>query len=127
MDPKTIVVKPPFVELPLRKDGPRGNAWGLFGPDDQCGMLNLLTADRVREAAKEIKDGIRISTDMHLDRLVKPFFGRKYISHSISHTVPQAMNDCTVQFNTQVGTQWDGKVQIPFTTWRTASNIMYRF
>lgn len=101
-------VKPPFDELPLRKDGPRGNAWGLFGPNDQCGMLNLITPECVREAAKEIEDGVRISTDMHLDRLVKPFFGRKYINHSIRHTVPQAMNDCTVEFNTQVGTQWDG-------------------
>ncbi|TVY83912.1 hypothetical protein LSUE1_G001006 [Lachnellula suecica] len=31
---------PPFSSLPLQKDGPRGNAWGLFGKNDELGMLN---------------------------------------------------------------------------------------
>jgi hypothetical protein len=44
------------------KNGPRGNAWGLWGPDNQLGMLNLLTDEAVQRAAAEnIKTGKRVS------------------------------------------------------------------
>lgn len=53
---------PAFEDLPLDKKGPRGNAWGLWGPDDQLGTLNLLTDDTIASAAKEnIITGQRIS------------------------------------------------------------------
>lgn len=53
---------PKFSDLPLQKDGPHGNAWGLWGPDDQLGTLNLLTDDLVARAAREnILTGQRIS------------------------------------------------------------------
>lgn len=54
--------RPTFAELPLAKDGPRLNAWGLWGPGDQLGTLNLLTDDVVARAAEEnIKTGVRVS------------------------------------------------------------------
>jgi hypothetical protein len=53
---------PEFSSLPIDKNGPRGNAWGLWGPNDQLGTLNHLTAERVRDAAaEEIKTGERAS------------------------------------------------------------------
>lgn len=53
---------PKFSDLPLHKDGPHGNAWGLWGPDDQLGTLNLLTDDVIAKAASEnIITGQRIS------------------------------------------------------------------
>lgn len=53
---------PKFSEFPLQKDGPHGNAWGLWGPDDQLGTLNLLTDDIIAKAAAEnILTGQRIS------------------------------------------------------------------
>ncbi|RFN47834.1 hypothetical protein FIE12Z_7909 [Fusarium flagelliforme] len=63
--------KPSFDSLPLRKDGPAGNAWGLFGNNDECGMLNLLTPDIVTKAASEIRDGSRVSTDWPLNPWVE--------------------------------------------------------
>ena len=36
---------------------PEGSNWGEFGPDDQLGRLNLLTAERVLEAVKEVRLG----------------------------------------------------------------------
>ena len=57
--------KPPFDELPLHRDGPPGNAWGLLGPDDELGMLNLITP---LQASKDIRHGIRVSTDLPLDK-----------------------------------------------------------
>lgn len=53
---------PSFSELPVDKKGPHGNAWGLWGPDDQLGTLNYLTSDVVAKAVKEqVQTGQRIS------------------------------------------------------------------
>ncbi|KPM38458.1 hypothetical protein AK830_g8091 [Neonectria ditissima] len=99
---------PPFDDLPLDKSGPLGNAWGLWGPDDQLGMLNLLTPETVAAAAAEIREGIRISLDWPLDRISHPPFGRIPFNHRILNKAPMVMNDDVVSFNTQSSTQWDG-------------------
>ena len=60
MDPK-FQEYPRFEDLPLQKNGPHGNAWGLWGPNDQIGTLNHLTEGIVAKAAKEnIKTGNRV-------------------------------------------------------------------
>jgi hypothetical protein len=60
MDPKYSEY-PSFSDLPLQESGPHGNAWGLWGPDDQIGTLNHLTEDAVASAAKaQIKSGKRV-------------------------------------------------------------------
>lgn len=100
--------KPPFDDLPLRKDGPPGNAWGLFGPSDECGMLNLLTPEKTQAAAAEIKTGIRISTDWPLDAMARPCFGRAPFKQTIKNKAPREVNDDTLEFNTQSSSQWDG-------------------
>ncbi|KAK5995470.1 hypothetical protein PT974_03878 [Cladobotryum mycophilum] len=100
--------KPSFDALPLRKDGPHGNAWGLFGEDDQLGMLNLLTPETTINAAREIIDGTRVSTDLPIGRVSKPFWGRPALHHTIKKWEPVTINDDVVTFNTQSSTQWDG-------------------
>lgn len=100
--------KPSFDSLPLRKDGPRGNAWGLFGPNDECGMLNLLTPENTARAAAEIREGVRISTDWPLNSMSKPCFGRTPMEHTIKNKAPRASNDDVLTFNTQSSSQWDG-------------------
>ncbi|RAK95925.1 uncharacterized protein BO80DRAFT_418002 [Aspergillus ibericus CBS 121593] len=100
--------KPSFDDLPLDKTGPPGNAWGLFGPNDQCGMLNLLTPERTSAAAREIIDGVRISTDWALDRISTPAFDRAPFAQTIHNKAPRSVNDDVLQFNTQTSTQWDG-------------------
>lgn len=53
---------PSFESLPLDPNGPHGNAWGLWGKDDQLGTLNLLTEDVIAQAARElILTGQRVS------------------------------------------------------------------
>src|SRR3546814_4096670 len=49
------------------KNRPEGSNWGDFGPDDQCGRLNLLTHERVGEAAREDREGRRIYMSMTRD------------------------------------------------------------
>jgi hypothetical protein len=99
---------PPFSALPLDKDGPPGNAWGLWGPNDQLGTLNLLTPETVAAAAAEIKDGIRIALDWPLDKPSFPTFERERFKHRLIPKPPMIMNDDEITINTQSSTQWDG-------------------
>ncbi len=52
---------------PRWKRRPEGSTWGDWGPDDQLGRLNLLTAERVLRAAKEIQTGERFCLSLPLD------------------------------------------------------------
>ncbi|KAJ5921254.1 hypothetical protein N7466_009580 [Penicillium verhagenii] len=99
---------PPFSELPLDKSGPPGNAWGLFGANDQLGMLNHLTPEVVAAAATEIQTGIRVSLDWPLDRPSCPTDERRVFEHRIVHYADVPMNDDEVHMNTQSSSQWDG-------------------
>ncbi|KAM0271947.1 hypothetical protein ACHAQH_008886 [Verticillium albo-atrum] len=104
----TPIQLPSFDELPLDKSGPPGNAWGLWGDDDELGMLNLITPETVTMAAAEIKEGIRISLDWPLDKPSFPTFERQRFKHHLLNRAPMTMNDDAIELNTQSSTQWDG-------------------
>lgn len=99
---------PKFEDLPLDKSGPPGNAWGLFGKNDQLGRLNLITPLTVKEAASEITTGIRVSLDWPMNKPSFPAFERARFDHQLINYAPRAINDDTLAFNTQCSTQWDG-------------------
>jgi kynurenine formamidase len=46
---------------------PPGSNWGDFGPDDQLGRLNLLTADKVRQGVAEVREGLTFCLSLPLD------------------------------------------------------------
>lgn len=51
----SVKALPTFDELPLLdgdKDWP-GCAWGLWGPDDELGTVNLLTQENLVQVTKE--------------------------------------------------------------------------
>lgn len=55
---------PDFDDLPKVKDMPQGCAWGVFdceGKKDLLGTLNFLTPGIVKDASKEVQDGVSIS------------------------------------------------------------------
>ncbi|KAL3417442.1 hypothetical protein PVAG01_11442 [Phlyctema vagabunda] len=99
---------PSFDALPLQKAGPRGNAWGLFGKDDELGMLNRLTPETTLAATKEIVHGIRIATDWPMDQPRTPCFSRQAFHQEIFHKEPRTVNDDILTLNTQSSSQWDG-------------------
>jgi hypothetical protein len=100
---------PSFDELPLDKNGPPGNAWGLFGPHDELGMLNLITPETVKAAAaSEIRCGVRASLDWPLDKPRAPTFERQKFHHRLLPSSSITMNDDAVHLNTQSSSQWDG-------------------
>ncbi|KAF4625648.1 hypothetical protein G7Y89_g12515 [Cudoniella acicularis] len=102
------MANPSFDLLPLKREGPRGNAWGLFGDRDELGMLNRLTPETTLAASREIVHGIRISTDCALDILKTPCFTREPFHQHIKHKAPRTANDDVLTLNTQSSSQWDG-------------------
>jgi kynurenine formamidase len=57
---------PSYGELPAAPDGGR-SAWAMFGPDDQCGLVNLLSPDRVLAAVRLVNKGAVFSLNAALD------------------------------------------------------------
>ncbi|KAB5547338.1 hypothetical protein GE09DRAFT_1224343 [Coniochaeta sp. 2T2.1] len=101
---------PSFSALPLGKDGPMLNAWGLYGSQDELGTLNRLTDERVAAAARqEIKTGVRVSLNWPLNAQSKgSFFARQKFHQDMFAKQPRCVNDDVWSFNTQVSSQWDG-------------------
>ncbi len=54
-------------ENPRWKRRPPGSNWGDWGPDDQLGRLNLLTADKVLNGVAEVKEGKTFCLSLPLD------------------------------------------------------------
>ncbi|MFN7086047.1 MAG: cyclase family protein [Burkholderiales bacterium] len=52
---------------PRWKKRPPGSNWGEFGPDDQCGRLNLLTPEKVRQGIAEAREGVTFNLSLPLD------------------------------------------------------------
>ncbi|OGE54886.1 hypothetical protein PENARI_c005G09133 [Penicillium arizonense] len=100
--------RPRFEDLPLREGDPPWSAWGLYGPDDELGTLNLLSAQTVLKASEEIRTGRRFGLDLPIDYLTAPSHGRTALSHTVIWKAPRAVHDDEIAFNTQISTQWDG-------------------
>jgi len=104
---------PDFDSLPPVKGMPQGCSWGFWnkgGKRDNLGTLNLLTADVVKEASKEIKSGVRVQLDWKLSE-PKLGSGRKLVEQKVidfhDHGSLYGF-DYEVHFNTQCSSQWDG-------------------
>jgi len=105
---------------------PPGSNWGDFGPDDQIGRLNLLTADKVLQGMAEVQEGRTFCLSLPLDlpggnvlnvRRFPPALrptvrnGRANINYQMAQDNPQhtdVMGDDAVLLYTQYSTQWDG-------------------
>ncbi|KAJ5606539.1 hypothetical protein N7510_009320 [Penicillium lagena] len=116
-DPPTVA----FDALPLNPNGPRGNAWGRFGPTDQLGTLNLLTPERVVEAAKEIRSGVRISLDWPLSMPSYPSFNRSPFKQELVLRNPNCVYDDILTFNSQ-GVTGRG-ILLDYAEWATSKGI----
>lgn len=105
--------RPPFSSLPLDKNGPPGNAWGLYGAEDELGALNLITPSTVKAAAQEIQTGERVSLDWYLNLPAYPSFNRPPFGWRMENRAhpdgtKRTVNDDHLDMNTQGSSQWDG-------------------
>ncbi|KAF7187493.1 hypothetical protein HII31_11117 [Pseudocercospora fuligena] len=98
---------PTIEELPTIEGAPKYAAW-FWGKDDYLGRINLLTPDRVKAAAAEIKTGEMARTDLPLHVPEQPAFGRQQFEHKIKPLRQDLAYDDIYSLNTQSGTQWDG-------------------
>ncbi|WWC61609.1 uncharacterized protein I303_104193 [Kwoniella dejecticola CBS 10117] len=105
---------PPFSSLPIDKSGPPYNAWGLYGPQDEKGRLNLIKPENVKRGKETIKEGVAVNLNLPLDFL-PVHASRAPLEHEIKCSGHS--NDDILKFNTQGSTQWDGFRHYPYQNW----------
>jgi Putative cyclase len=104
---------PDYDQLPLDAAGIR-TAWGLFGPDESVGLMNLLTADVVRRGVGLAKRGAVFPLDLPLTFLDPPLFGRPAVRQDVQARGRWALNEVLHDFNPQSGSQWDALAHVSF-------------
>jgi kynurenine formamidase len=99
---------PSYSELPPATRGGR-SAWGVFGADDNVGLINLLTPERIAAAARLVRRGQVFPLDMPLGS-VTPALARSRGTprHSVLHDPGSAgFDDLYDNFYPQCSSQWD--------------------
>ena len=110
---------------------PEGSNWGDFGADDQIGRLNLITPEKVRAAAAEVRTGERFCLSLPLDlpggNLLNPrrfppelvptkrSGGRANMNYKVSQDDPNFVDvicDDLVILHTQYSSQWDSLAHV---------------
>jgi kynurenine formamidase len=100
---------PNYATLKENSSGPAGSAWGLFGFDDELGTINLLTADRVRGAARCVRSGKTFSLDWPVNAFdPQTSASRRPAVHTIFSKHPNGRDDYLDSFYLQGSSQLDG-------------------
>lgn len=102
---------PSFDQLPAVEGAPPHSAWWLFGRDDQVGLFNLQTPERIAGAAKLVTAGKMFALNWALEMPSPPLFGRgairqQIIAGAIHH------DDVLDNFYPQASSQWDTLVHV---------------
>jgi kynurenine formamidase len=98
---------PAYDRLPVREGAPPGSAWGVFGDDDQVGTINLLTPERVAQAANFIRRGRVFALNLPIDVPDPPLFTRGKHRHEIKKFDTYILDDYLDNFYPQASSQWD--------------------
>ncbi|MHB1928300.1 MAG: cyclase family protein [Acidimicrobiales bacterium] len=98
---------PRYEELPVVPGAPARSSWGLWGDGDVFGCLNLLTPERVAEAARLVRRGKVFPLDWKLELPDPPLYDRQRPIHRVLRDGPW-QDDELLAWNTQSSTQWDG-------------------
>jgi kynurenine formamidase len=99
---------PHYDELPAAPQGGR-SAWGLFGPEDNLGLINLMTPERVVEAARLVRRGALFPLNAPLDAFFPAIAtGRGNPRHTVLHAPGTiGFDDVYDNFFPQASSQWD--------------------
>lgn len=107
-DPGGPVQLPDYDDLPPASQGGR-TAWGLFGPDDQVGLLNLITPERVLSAAALVRKGAVFPLNARVDAFDPAIAAARGVPrHRLLHQEGSLVfNDVHDNFYPQASSQWD--------------------
>jgi len=97
---------PNFDELPVATGAPPQSAWWLFGRDDQVGMFNLQTPERIAAAARLVQKGAMFPLNWELELPNPPLYNRGAVRHTIFAN-PYGHDDALDNFYPQASSQWD--------------------
>ena len=112
------------------KQRPPGSTWGDFGPDDQCGRMNLLTPEKVMQGMREVREGRTFNLSLPLDfpggnvlnpRRLPPVLrptlrnGRANMNYQLrcdNAACTDVISDDLVVMHLQYSTQWDSLAHV---------------
>lgn len=105
---------PRYRELPIDPKYPPKTAWGLFGEDDQVGMFNLQTPERVASAARLVRRGAVFSLNWEQNKPYPALFNRSAMRHTIRRDRPfgHGGDDVLDNYYPQASSQWDGLTHV---------------
>ncbi|KAL2844811.1 putative cyclase-domain-containing protein [Aspergillus pseudoustus] len=99
--------RPGFQSLPLDPSHPPFSAWGLYGPDDELGTLNLLTEETLLATKSEITTGKTFSLNHPINFPLVPMNpDRRPCEHRFNQK--SLSNDDELDIDTQGSSHWDG-------------------
>lgn len=99
---------PSYAELVDRRDGaPSGSAWGVFGPADEIGTINLLAAQQVLAGLQEVRAGSVYALNWDIDQ-PSPHPYRPAPKRTHIAAAGLARDDYLSPFYLQYSSQWDG-------------------
>lgn len=99
---------PEYDNLPVTADGAR-SAWGLFGEDDNVGLLNFQTPERVAAAARLVRTGRMFPLNAPIDAFSPPIYAARGVPrHGVVHPRGTIVfDDVWDNFYPQASSQWD--------------------
>lgn len=105
---------PSYRDLPAVPGNPPKTAWGIFGPDDNVGMFNLQTAERLVAAARLVKKGAVFAMNWEQEKPNPPLYSRGKFRHTVFREIPVGNHgdDVLDNFYTQASSQWDGLTHV---------------
>jgi Putative cyclase len=107
---------PDYHDLPVVPNAPAGSSWGLWGPDDVFGCLNLLTPRAVAAGLAAVEGGRIFNLDLELELPDPPLFSRSSFDHVV-HDFGVGHDDELIAWNTQRSSQWDGFRHMKHPAW----------
>lgn len=106
---------PNYDDLPAAPQGGR-TAWGMFGKDDQVGLMNLMTPERVVSAAALVRKGAVFPLNAPVDAFEPSIAGARGVPrHRVLHAEGSiAFDDVYDNFYPQGSSQWDSLGHIAY-------------
>ncbi len=102
---------PDFDHLPAVAGAPPRSGWWLFGKDDQVGLFNLQTPERIAGAARLVQEGAMFPLNWELEMPGPPLYGRGALRQTIMRS-PTGHDDVLDNFFPQASSQWDSLVHV---------------